>query len=195
MIFFVVISFMTINAQDSFSFDNDLKQANQNSINQTGDSTIKFRSLFEFGFLGSKLFEEYPIFSLVSANGVQFGDVFFAGVGSGIEFFDFHTVPVYLDLRYKIIQNGNLSPFIYANAGYSFPVGKRDFEDDLTGGQLYCIGGGFTGTTLKGRQFIFSIGYRYQFLEREYSEQWGGATIEEKLSYRRAFVKFGWFFN
>lgn len=156
--------------------------------------SVQFRTLLDFGFAGLKLRDDDIIFTIHSVNGLQFKNGFFAGVGSGVEFFDLHVVPLFLDLKYEFLHSYPVTPYLYADCGYSFPFGKQENDDKIEGGMLYGGGLGLRGQTKKGHQYAFSVGYRYQSLRNVFQDNWQG-VIDRHMEYNRIYVKFGWYLN
>src|SRR5687767_13793360 len=78
-------------------------------------SRIKFNSINMFGVAAG----ESKLFGLLqTVNGITY-DTWFAGIGAGLDYYSYRTIPLFFDLRRDI---GKLNKgFIYADLGYNFP--------------------------------------------------------------------------
>src|SRR5688572_26776039 len=78
-------------------------------------SKIKFNSINTFGVAAG---ESRPFGLLQTVNGVMYNN-YFGGIGAGLDYYSYRTIPVFIDLRRSI---GKLNKgFIYADLGYNFP--------------------------------------------------------------------------
>ncbi len=117
----------------------------------------------EISFLGGS--SNSAGFALVSSyKFCQWGS---AGVGSGVEFFEYQVLPVFGEFRYKILK-GDFSPYLFGRFGYSFPLSKTQGNDythtEYNGGIMTAAGGGIQKSISEHSSLIFAVGYRYQKL-------------------------------
>ncbi|HRQ51574.1 MAG TPA: hypothetical protein PLR74_13600, partial [Agriterribacter sp.] len=62
--------------------------------------------------------------ALQTVNGAGYGN-WFAGIGAGIDFYRYRSVPLFLELRRSFdVKKGN-QLFVYADGGYNLPWVKR----------------------------------------------------------------------
>jgi hypothetical protein len=109
-----------------------------------------------------------------------------AGLGSGLEFFDYQILPMYAEFKYDILP-GRLTPFLYCRAGYSLPLSKGTnngwYTPTYTGGMLFAAGAGIQRSFSSSGSFFFAVGYRYQRLRSiSNSYLWySGDNIQESV--------------
>jgi hypothetical protein len=86
-----------------------------------------------------------------------------AGVGLGIEWFNYQQLPFSAELAYNFCE-GPCVPYLYAKAGYALPLSKKEkeYDPDNYGGVLAGAGAGLRFNFTKRNALIFSLGYRYQ---------------------------------
>lgn len=68
--------------------------------------------------------------SFTISNGYMFNEHWAAGVGVGVEIFDYNLFPLFAELRYTLWDN-KISPFVVAKGGYSFGNFKAKHYDHL----------------------------------------------------------------
>src|SRR5687768_15390308 len=90
--------------------------------NEKKGCSCSFQSLLNIGLLEG---QESSEFQIQTINGIQYKG-WFAGIGAGVDYYRFRSIPLFLDIR-KNILNKNFTPFIYADAGIHFPW-KKDNE-------------------------------------------------------------------
>ncbi len=101
-----------------------------------------------------------PVFQLSS--GINYRQ-FFTGVGLGYDSYEFNSMPVFADLRYKFGQK--VSGFIYGMAGYNFPFmsGKsvENFKtsENRSGGLFLDLGVGCRIPMGKVDRLLLSAGF------------------------------------
>ncbi len=155
---------------------------------------VGYKAFWELGTMGAKLINDYFTFTFHVVNGYLFHNGVFLGFGSGVEFLDIHVVPFFIDFRYHFLAGG-VSPYFFINPGWVYPFGKTEKQEDVEGGKSFSMGMGLRGITRKKRNYNFSLGYRYQHVKAEFREDWGVGRIVQELTYKRFYVKFGWYFN
>lgn len=94
-------------------------------------------------------------------------DKLIGGIGTGFEFYEWMSVPLFIDLRYYMISRKK-TPFIAVRGGYGF-----SFEDDREewnnifekrGGPMYELCFGVRNNFKRNAAFIMSVGYKHQLL-------------------------------
>ena len=160
-----------------------------------------FQSIVNIGLLEG---QESTDFHLQTINGIEYRG-WFAGIGAGVDYYRFRSIPVFLDIR-KNILNNKISPFLYADVGIHFPWAK-DNESyyqgaTMSNGLYYDAGIGMNFSIKKNQGFIFSAGYSYKFAKETYA--WPVNCImgpcpeyKQTRSYdlNRLSMKVGWRFN
>ncbi len=165
---------------------------------------FSFHSINQAGIIEG---EKGTSFQLQTINGLA-KNSWFAGIGAGIDYYFIRTVPVFIDVRKNILKKEN-SPFVYADAGISFPWKKTNndyawYKEEYKNGSFYDIGLGYNVPVNKMGAFVFSIGYSEKKLTEErytydyliYSGIYDGTTNKTEMNYRfrRISVKAGWRF-
>ena len=120
-----------------------------------------FQSLNQVGLLEG---ETGSAFQLQSINGVQY-KTWFAGVGTGIDYYRFRSVPLFLDIRKDLLKK-NFTPFVYSDIGVHFPwkrEGELHYGDaKFATGLYYDMGLGLNFATSKNQGFSLRAGYSYK---------------------------------
>ncbi len=126
-------------------------------------SKIKFGSINMFGLA---IGESRPSGLFQSVNGVTYTK-WFAGIGAGLDYYAYRTIPVFFDLRRGI---GKLNKgFIYADLGYNSPWKEKPGKEisfynsyHFTRGLYSDIGIGYKTNSYKNSSFLLSAGYSYK---------------------------------
>ncbi|HTN09302.1 hypothetical protein [Agriterribacter sp.] len=150
--------------------------------------------------------------ALQTVNGLAYGN-WFAGIGAGIDFYRYRSVPLFLDLRrYFDVKKGN-KLFVYADGGYNLPWTKSKdpvfsiwgwpSKTNYTykGGAYMDAGFGYAVHVKGGNAFLLSTGYSHKY----FSEQKTTTTVTaenmetvdiQKFTYsmNRLMIKLGWQF-
>jgi hypothetical protein len=134
-------------------------------------------------------------------NGLSKGR-WFGGVGIGLDYYVYRSVPIFADVRYELIPKAN-ALFIYADAGINTPW-LKDIQKNRSGWPTTYKSGltyeGGLGLKLKGknkRAFLLSCGYNFsQLKEIVRSVNWLGPDRTERKDYydnryRRVLLKVG----
>lgn len=100
-------------------------------------------------------------FQLQTINGLHYNS-WFAGLGLGMDYYHFKSIPVFLDVRKKLF-NTAVPLYVYADAGVHFTL-RNDSEDDWTysrfnDGFIYDAGIAYTFPVKRNYEFILSAGY------------------------------------
>jgi hypothetical protein len=148
--------------------------------------------------------------SLQVVQGYQFKGRMNAGIGTGLEVVRGDvTLPVFGEYRYHLKKEG-FSPFVAANAGYSFLLTGRNYYNYYSGEGNNSKGGvmggmqfGIRNYTRQNLGWTFSMGYRFQQLRRSYdyeiynfmADTYSFVPVVERTSMHRLELRFGILFN
>jgi hypothetical protein len=158
-----------------------------------------FANMTSIGFLvGSSHNSQVAPFSLLMVNGYRTSSGFFAGVGTGIEFFSTSYMPFYLDLRYDLIGT-DVVPYVMAKGGYGVPLASDRSEYntsyDYSGGALFGVGIGLKIRTRNHFAWDIELLYRYQ--ETSYKEiyDWNNQEYEYSDVFNRIEIRLGFYID
>ena len=176
-----------------------------------GANSWSFQSINNIGFLEG---QTGSAFQLQTVNGVQYKS-WFAGVGAGLDYYRYRTIPLFIDIRKEFFSGPN-QLFIYTDAGVSFTWvtdnQKMGYVDDHFSNGFYSdLGLGYKRKVGKNDAILFSLGYSYKRLDESYTELYynynsynmlpGTETMYnnnqmQKINYslNRLSVKIGWEF-
>ena len=165
---------------------------------RTDPKPYGYSALADLGLMGGA----QNTMSLMLINGYQFKNRLGVGGGFGVEKFDEQVIPVFADIRYNFLKGG-ITPFIYLQAGYSYPLGKSPTgnTNEVKGGALINPGVGLRLNFTAHNALIFSLGWRYQEIRSHYNYYYyyGGPTYDNGYDrtdfYRRIAVRVGFVFN
>ena len=150
--------------------------------------------------------------ALQTVNGIGYGN-WFAGIGAGIDFYRYRSVPLFLSLRRSLdMKNGN-KLFAYADGGYNLPWVTKDepvfsiwgwpsqTDYKYKGGLYMDAGLGYAVHIKGGNAFLLSTGYSHKyFSEKRITTSVTGENTEtadiQKFTYsmHRLMIKLGWQF-
>jgi hypothetical protein len=179
--------------------DNTITKANNSLLHK-----ISFHSINQLGIVEG---EKGTTFQMQTINGLA-KNYWFGGIGVGVDYYFKRTVPVFIDIRRNIL-NKDKSPFIYADAGISFPWEKQNgddewYKEEYKKGSFYDLGLGYNLPINDLGAVVFSIGYSEKKLREErytynyliYSGIYDGTTNKNKMDhhFRRISLKVGFRF-
>lgn len=135
---------------------------------------------------------------LTTVNGFYFLNHFYAGVGVGIEFFDYGSTPLFADFRY-FINNKRTSPFVAVQGGYAFPVVFENYYEERYGGINLAGEFGIRHSISENFAFTTSVGFRYQeHISKSLYWYWGDSAYYNSVTtriYNRVYFKLGFIFG
>jgi hypothetical protein len=140
--------------------------AQQNNIVKTW----QFHSINNVGFLEG---QTGSAFQLQTINGIQ-NKSWFGGVGLGLDYYRFRTVPLFFDLRKELGKSAN-KLFLYSDLGVNFSrvtdKEKTNYVvDDKFGNGLFVEAGlGYKAVIGKNHGLLISVGYSYKKLRETYN--------------------------
>lgn len=151
--------------------------------------TRGYQSITGFGVLaGSGNNTNNTIFSVNTIHGLRFMTRWFAGGGTGIEFFGYPVVPLYADLQYRLLS-GRVSNVIHLKAGYALalekPVEPWGYHYTAKGGPLLGAGMGLEIFVNQRNALVIELGYRFQDLYVYYTTDWQTEKVKETTTFNR----------
>jgi len=176
------------------------------SFGQKKNATYKFHSINSISLING---DNATTGGLQSINGFQKGNLF-AGVGIGLDYYLYRTVPLFADFRYEFGKTKNKF-FAYADGGVNFDWVEEEYNDgpifiwdgsrntsEFHNGAYTDVGLGYMVGTKKGGGLVLSLGHSYKSLEKTISYQdWRTQeTITDVYNYNlnRIVLKVGWKF-
>ena len=176
------------------------------SFGQKKNTTYKFHSINNISLING---DNATTAGLQSINGFQKGNLF-AGVGIGLDYYLYRTVPLFAGFRYEFGKTKNKF-FAYADGGVNFDWVEEEYNDgpifiwdgsrntsEFHNGAYTDVGLGYMVGTKKGGGLVLSLGHSYKSLEKTISYQdWRTQeTITDVYNYNlnRIVLKVGWKF-
>jgi len=176
------------------------------SFGQKKNATYKFHSINNISLING---DNVTSAGLQSINGFQKGNLF-AGVGIGLDYYIYRTVPLFADFRYQFGKTKNKF-FAYADGGVNFDWVEEDYYDrpifiwegssnssEFHDGAYTDLGLGYIVGTKKGGGLVLSIGHSYKSLKKtiSYPDWRTQETITDIYHYNfnRIVLKVGWKF-
>lgn len=165
--------------------------------------TKKVNSLVMSSSLGLHFNEIYFNNNPASLNmqhtiGWQFNERLIAGLGFGIEHYEFIMVPTFLDLRFNMDKSKN-PLFIINKTGYSHPWPNNMESSKNIGGYYSFTGFGYRSKFTDALSIEFCAGYKHQQAQRKdnYEDWWTGQKGSNlyKYYYHRIEMRIGLFFQ
>jgi hypothetical protein len=135
---------------------------------QNATSKFQFHSINNIGLMEG---ETGSVFQLQTINGFQRGS-WFAGVGVGLDYYRFRSIPLFIDLR-KEFGNKEDKFFVYADGGLDFywkedkDVKQFYIDDKFKSGFYAETGFGYKFRLNKKLFLNISAGYSYKKLTEE----------------------------
>lgn len=172
--------------------------------NNNSKQKIRLQSISNVGLLEGS---DGSFFSLQTILGLQFNKSF-SGIGIGIDYYRFRSIPLFIDLRQEFGKGPN-AIFAYGDIGYNFDwLTDEDRQEtsfstsaDFKGRLYYDAGVGYKFAFKSTHALLFSLGYTYKKIEVHdmvSSFCIGGTCPPEKQIYSysmpRWVVKAGWKF-
>jgi len=161
----------------------------------------RFHSADELGLLNG---ESKSALHLQSVNGFQRKN-WFAGIGAGLDYYKYRSVPVFADAR-KYFGKTRNQFFVYADAGVHFVFGKNNPPGYYEGKYIPCFYGaagiGYRAGLKNGTGLLLSAGYSYKKIVNRQKLQppcisYGACTLQvENYTYdlNRLLFQIGWMF-
>ncbi len=117
----------------------------------------------------------------------------FAGIGAGVDYYYWRTVPLFIDLR-KTFSKAHAF-FLYGDVGWNLPWIKKQntwYQQKFKSGLYYDVGGGLHFKLNKQNSLLLSVGYS----EKKINEIRTTGFDKTKLAYdlRRISIKVGFQF-
>lgn len=140
--------------------------------------------------------------SITMVNGYKLLPGFTGGIGLGYEHYDWGVLPLFADARYYFTNQG-FSPFLFAQAGYSFTL-EQNFENNnwgnqitkTYGGSMFSGGAGIRAGIARHSAILISLSYRFQKLSYDSFNYWdSGAARRTFTNYNRIALTVGFLFE
>lgn len=145
-------------------------------------------------------------------NGLSYGN-WYAGIGAGLDFYRYRSVPLFLDIRRSFdLKKGN-KLFVYADGGYNVPWVKSKTPDftiwgwpnntdyKYKGGAYMDAGFGYAVFFKGGNALLLSAGYSHKYFREKRTtitrtSENSETTDVQRFTYNlnRLMVKLGWQF-
>lgn len=116
---------------------------------------------------------------------------FSIGIGTGLSIYEKALIPLFADVKFKIIKPRKFTPYIECGVGYSFTPDKN-----ANGGFYLNPSAGVEYSVYGDKKLFLSLGYESQKLERLKTQKQSLFTAEfaEKLSHNAISIKIGFMF-
>jgi len=164
------------------------------------EEKLKFRSINSFGLLTGSRGEALSVQTIAGLKAKKW----FAGIGTGLDFYEARTIPVFLDFRQDLQKKSN-TPYVYGDIGTNFLWLKsvNQFQSTDPGSskpQLYYEAGiGYRISSIDKKAILFSAGYSLKQVRQRFKSFSQAPTIElqddnyehYKLIYRRIVIRLG----
>jgi len=158
-----------------------------------------FANMTSIGFLvGSSYNSQVAPFSLLMVNGYRLPSGFFAGIGTGVEFFSSAYMPFFLDLRYDLVGT-DVVPYVLTKGGWGVPLSsdRSDYNAsyEYSGGPLFGAGVGLKIRTRNHFAWDIELLYRYQ--ETSYKEiyEYNNQDYEYTDIFNRIEIRLGFYID
>ncbi len=122
----------------------------------------KFNSINMAGIVAGK---SGAYHALQTINGINYRE-WFAGIGTGIDYYRYKSVPLFLDVRTSVAKS---SLFVYADLGYNYPMHNKPGKEiyyyinyHFTGGVYNEVGAGYSIKLSHKSKLLFTSGYSYK---------------------------------
>jgi len=176
------------------------------SFGQEKNTAYKFHSINNISLING---DNGVSTGLQSINGFQKGNLF-AGVGIGLDYYLYRTVPLFADFRYEFGKTKNKF-FAYADGGINFDWVEEGYSDgpifiwdgsrntsEFHNGAFTDLGLGYMVGSKKRGGLVLSLGHSYKSLEKtvSYLDWRTQETITDVYNYNlnRIVLKVGWKF-
>ena len=145
--------------------------------------------------------------ALQTVNGFTSGHLF-AGIGVGLDYYQYRTIPLFADIRYEVGEKRNKF-FIYGDVGINFSWVQDEFYDEpviwngnrsnnFNNGFYSDAGLGLSAGFKNGNAFILSLGYSRKTMEEKITyEDWRTGNPQTDINtyrFNRVILKAGFRF-
>jgi hypothetical protein len=127
---------------------------------------FQFHSINNIGLLEG---QAGSAFQLQTINGTQYKS-WFAGIGLGLDYYRYRTIPLFLDVRKEFGKTKNKF-FVYGDGGISFSwvTDKQKMiyanNDKFKNGIYYDAGAGYKISITRNNSVLINIGYSFKKVE------------------------------
>ena len=160
--------------------------------------TWQFHSILNAGLLEG---QKGSAFQLQSVNGMQYKS-WFAGIGVGLDYYRYRTIPLFLDIRKEFGSTVNKF-FAYADGGINFwwlTDMQTNTADGFHNGFYTDLGMGYKIRLGKSNHLLLAMGYSLKKLSETYQSSYYDPPdfllTENRINYNlnRITLKIGWEF-
>jgi hypothetical protein len=152
-----------------------------------GQNKVRFSSINQLGVLGNK---NATTLTGQTVNGACYKG-WFAGAGVGLDFHQYFTVPVFLDIRKEFGQR-NQKPFVYVDGGVSIYTDDKESLYQYKNGGYFDGGLGYAFYFHKRQAVLFSVGYSYKGFQKSHKyAEWNDTVDTYKYNFNRLSFKVG----
>lgn len=141
--------------------------------------------------------------SLMIAGGYTFNEKFSVGLATGTDLYwwpNSMVHPVALELKARL-SNKSFSPYITFQGGYGFLGSTQIWSEENSGGLYLAPSVGITSKYRPNVAWYFQMGFRTQSIKGAYEDgfwsgtEWVQSVVEEKVTYNRFDLRFGFLFE
>lgn len=158
--------------------------------------------------LGITVGESFTDLQLQQITGVKWKK-WFGGLGAGIDWYNFRSVPVFASVNRDIFRNGRNTLLLTGDVGINFPWGKEYYysidyspADEFRPGLYWASGVGYKfGVGKSNNAIMMNFGYSFKQSKHETSYLYPCFNppcnpVYEKYDYRlkRLSIRLGWIF-
>lgn len=110
------------------------------------------------------------------------------GAGTGVSVYEKPLLPLFADVKFRVIKPRKFTPYIECGAGYSFALAKN-----ANGGFYLSPTIGVEYAVCSKAKLLFGIGYEFQKLERlkSYENPNFSSEFQERLNHNSLTFKIG----
>ena len=126
-------------------------------------------------------------FTIQFANTYSFSNRLSCAIITGLEVYNIATVPLMASFSFDILDN-DLTPFVYCDAGYSFPLAQPgsgyeyySYDYKYKGAYVVNPGIGIKKYFNNNTAFVLSVGYRNQKLRTIRTYKFEPFTVTEQI--------------
>ena len=171
---------------------------------RTPNKKITLRSINTVGLLNGSTGPSLSLQTILGASVYQS----FAGIGIGLDYYRFRSIPVFADLRYEF-GKASRTIFVYGDLGYNYDwlteKNKQDIffssSSNYRGGVYYDVGIGYKIGFKNRDALLLSTGYTYKRIKNKAGTgvcPIAGPCFEEVQTYifsmPRIVIRMGWRF-
>ncbi len=161
------------------------------AFSQQRNNNVHFGSMINPGYHQGST---GSFFGIQVINGVHF-KTWYAGIGAGIDYYYFRSVPVFIDVRKDLLKR-QAAPFVYLDFGSNIPWKKKEEDNPVFStykpGIYYDLGIGYKTPVSKKLFLTMSAGFSEKRMNERINNWWGPDAHQEiDYTLRKINVKIG----